>query len=97
MRIGHAPSVVDDLAELAPRIAIVQLGDAKQPPQGEQNRCRLGDGVIPLAQIVETLTQSGYTGYFEAKLLGEDVESFDYQQLITHSKSAFESWAGRPM
>ena len=32
------------IAEIVPQIAIVQLGDARRPPNGEQNRCRLGRG-----------------------------------------------------
>lgn len=90
--LGHEPAVLNRLSQLTPRIAIVQLGDAKQPPNGEQNRCRLGEGVIPLPRIVETLAIAGFDGYFEVELLGEDVEAFAYQDLIAHSKSAFESW-----
>ena len=89
---GFEASTLDDLPRLAPRIALVQLGDAKQPPQGEQNRCRLGDGVIPLQRMVGALSAGGYRGYFEVKLIGEDVEPYDYRELIQHSKTMFASW-----
>lgn len=89
---GFEPADLELLPDLVSHIAVVQLGDARLPPHGEQNRCRLGEGVIPVPRIVETLVERGYRGYFEVELLGEDVESFDYQGLITHSKQTFDSW-----
>lgn len=90
--LGHEPALLSRLPHLASRVAVVQLGDAKHAPAGEQNRCRLGEGVIPMRQIVATLAQAGYSGYFEVELLGEDVEAFEYADLIRHSKEAFDSW-----
>jgi sugar phosphate isomerase/epimerase len=81
---------LDRLAEIVPRTALVQLGDARQPPSGEQNRCRLGQGKIPLGPIVSHLTKAGYDGYFEIELLGEDVETDDYATLLSDSKQVFE-------
>jgi sugar phosphate isomerase/epimerase len=89
---GFEPALRADLPALVPRIAVVQLGDAKQPPSGEQNRCRLGDGSIPLSTIVETLNEAGYRGYFEVELMGEDVEPYDYRELLAHSKCMFDTW-----
>ena len=40
--LGHDPAVVDRIPALAPRAALVQLGDAHGPPNGEQDRCRSG-------------------------------------------------------
>lgn len=80
----------DDLPRLISRTALVQLGDARQSPAGEQNRCRLGEGNIPLRNIVGTLHQQGYRGAYEIELLGEDVEADDYQTLLSHSKQVFD-------
>jgi sugar phosphate isomerase/epimerase len=89
---GYDTSILDQIAGLAGHIAVVQLGDSGQLPEGEPNRCRLGDGIIPLERIVAALLDAGYGGHFEVKLLGEDLEPFDYNDLINHSKSEFESW-----
>jgi sugar phosphate isomerase/epimerase len=78
------------LGDMVRHTALVQLGDARQPPVGEQNRCRLGQGGIPLERIVNHLTRSGYDSYFEVELLGEDVESDDYATLLSDSKQVFE-------
>ena len=83
---GHLPGIADRLPELSPWIALVQLGDAKQPPCGEQNRCRLGTGSLPLQAIMAALVNSGYAGDVDIELMGEDLENPDYAELLGHSK-----------
>jgi len=78
------------LAEIAPRVAVVHLGDSRKPPDGEQNRCALGSGTLPLAEIVAALKQGGYDGYYDVELMGEEIESVDYLKLIEESKAACE-------
>ena len=66
------------------------MGDAKAPPRGEQNRCRLGEGVLPLKELCMGLKNNGYDGWFEVELMGEEIESQDYCDLIRHAKREFE-------
>lgn len=73
----------------ARHIGIVQLGDRRLPPSTEQERCPLGCGLLPLGQIVATLRGSGYSGPFDIKLLGAEIESCDYWTLLEHSQLAF--------
>jgi sugar phosphate isomerase/epimerase len=87
--LGQDPKIVERVDELVPLIALVQLGDARVPPNGEQNRCRLGDGNLPLKEIVAGLIQGGYGGYFDIELMGEDLDCPDYLELIAQSKAAF--------
>jgi sugar phosphate isomerase/epimerase len=72
----------------------VQLGDAQRPPSGEQNRCRLGEGVVPLREIVDELKTAGYDGFYDVELLGEELENTDYASLIDHAKKAFAELLG---
>jgi sugar phosphate isomerase/epimerase len=87
--LGFEAGVADRLDEIAKRIAIVHLGDGRDPPDREQNRCRLGEGAVPLREIVAALTAAGYDGYFDVELMGEEFESSDYAALVEHSKQAF--------
>ncbi len=87
--LGQAHQVVDRLAEVVDRIAIVHLGDGKAPPHHEQNRSRLGEGAIPLKEIVCALTRAGYDGFYDVELMGEDIEASDYRDLLVQSKAAF--------
>ena len=92
--LGQDPAIVGRIPELAPHIALVQLGDAKGPPSGEQNRCRLGEGIIPLREIVAALISAGYNGYLDVELLGEEFEMCDYGSLLREAKRAVEDLAG---
>jgi sugar phosphate isomerase/epimerase len=87
--LGLQPGIVERIAQITPHVAIVQLGDARQPPQGEQNRCRLGEGTIPLKEIIDALKAAGYDGYYDVELLGEEIETAGYQALLDHAKEAF--------
>ncbi len=89
---GHQPLLLDRLPQLVPHLALVQLGDAREPPCREPNRCPLGEGTIPLREIVLGLTAAGYNGYYEVELMGEEIEASDYCELITRSQRAFDEW-----
>ena len=80
----------------APRLALVQLGDSRQPPRGEPNRCQLGDGTIPLCEIVHRIIAAGYDGFFEVELMGEDIEAADYRDVLDRSVRTFHDWVGVP-
>ena len=86
---GYDDRVLAQIEGLADRIAIVHLGDSREPPQREQNRARLGEGNIPLPRIVDSLARGGYNGDYEVELMGEDIESSCYKSLLDQSKTAF--------
>ena len=93
--LGQDCKVIGRIAELAGKVAIVQLGDSRQPPTEEQNRCRLGDGCVPLREIVNALTASGYDGFYDVELLGEEIETLGYRSLLVHAKEAFDRYVLR--
>lgn len=86
---GQDDGIVERLETLAERIAIVHLGDCKCPPEHEQNRTRLGEGTIPLREIITALSSGGYDGYYDVELMGEEIETTDYRELLEQSKQAF--------
>jgi sugar phosphate isomerase/epimerase len=77
------------IAGLVDRIALVQVGDARKPPRGEQNRCLLGTGAIPLSEILLMLDDAGYGGFYEIELMGEELERHDYLEKLSHAKEFF--------
>jgi len=87
----HDAAAIETIPDLVPQIALVQLGDARGIPDGEQNRCVLGQGRLPLMEVVLALKACGYDGHFELELLGEDTEAVEYEELITMSKDDFDS------
>jgi sugar phosphate isomerase/epimerase len=89
---GHQPLLLERLPQLIPHLALVQLGDGRQPPRGETNRCPLGEGIVLLRDIVQSLEGAGYDGYYEVELMGEEIEAADYQDLLTRSRETFTDW-----
>jgi sugar phosphate isomerase/epimerase len=89
---GHRAELLDRLPKLTPHLALVQLGDGRERPSREPNRYPLGEGVLPLAQIVAVLAAAGYEGDYELELMGEEIESADYEQVILGSARKFAEW-----
>lgn len=77
------------LIEAAPQLGIVHLADRRLPPTCDQERCLLGCGQLPLGEIVGTLLEAGYSGAFDVKLMGPEIESSDYWTLLAQSRQAF--------
>jgi sugar phosphate isomerase/epimerase len=92
--LGQDQQAVERMDEIASRIAVVHLGDCKRPPLDEQNRSRLGEGAIPLKEIVDALRGAGYDGFYDVELMGEDIEAADYCELLRQSKQAFAELVG---
>jgi sugar phosphate isomerase/epimerase len=86
---GYDENVRSQIDRLAPHIAIVHLGDSREPPQREQNRSRLGEGNVPLSELIDGLTRGGYNGDYDVELMGEDIENSCYKALLDQSKTAF--------
>jgi sugar phosphate isomerase/epimerase len=87
--LGHGGISRQEIIEVAPHVAVVHLADSRGKPDGEQNRCRLGTGILPLAEIVGALAVGGFRGDYDVELFGEDVEWLDYAELISHSQRMF--------
>jgi sugar phosphate isomerase/epimerase len=90
--LAHDSNVIEWLPSIAPKIELVQLGDAVGSPIHDQNRCLLGDGHLPLREIVEKLEGIGYAGFYEVELFGETVEHLTYDTLLEHSQSICRRW-----
>lgn len=88
--LGHDPRVIGQISAIARHVGIVHLGDSGCPPEHEQSRRCLGEGMLPLPCIVKALRRGGYDGYFDVELIGEEIESHDYQSLLECSKRAYQ-------
>ena len=54
----------------------------------------LGQGTIPLQEIVDALGAAGYDGFYDVELLGEEIETIDYNKLLEHAKQAYGEMVG---
>jgi sugar phosphate isomerase/epimerase len=81
------------ISRLAPHLGIVFLGDRLQPASADQERCPLGHGRLPLVEIISALQEAGYNGAYDVKLMGPDIEAWDYWTLLEQSQVAFSDIA----
>lgn len=92
--VNDAETLAARCAHWAAHAAIVHLGDGRVPRGGEQDRCVLGDGDVPLEAMIRGLLSAGYDGYFDLELLGVDIELSDYAEVIRRSKQWLDSLIG---
>jgi sugar phosphate isomerase/epimerase len=91
--LGHDPQLIERLGSLVPHIGIVHLGDCGSAPTCEQDRQQLGDGCLPLRQIVQALDSAGYRGYYDIELHGQAIENVCYKKILARSRETFETLA----
>ncbi|MEX2093251.1 MAG: sugar phosphate isomerase/epimerase family protein [Pirellulales bacterium] len=77
------------LSDVAQHIGVVYLADRREPPSIDHDRCPLGRGQLPLADIVATLLEAGYAGPFDVRLMGTEIQQADYAPLLAQSQRAF--------
>jgi sugar phosphate isomerase/epimerase len=58
------------------------------------NRCLLGEGCVPLTTILHTLREHHYDGPLEVELIGEDVETVSYDDLLDPARDYIERTLG---
>jgi sugar phosphate isomerase/epimerase len=74
------------LDRLIGKLAIVYLSDSHAHPNAEQDRCRLGQGTVPLREFIEQLELRGFAGAYEVRLMGEAIEQGCYHKLLDESQ-----------
>ena len=87
---GHDRAVLANIREIVPYTALVQLGDRRTAHGIEQDRCALGQGFIPLPEMMKCLFDAGYQGDFDIELAGQEIELSCYSQLLETSKQTFD-------
>jgi sugar phosphate isomerase/epimerase len=53
------------------------------------DRALLGRGILPLRQIIEILEEHGYRGWYEAEIIGDDVERLGYETALRRTRATF--------
>ena len=80
------------LPEVVPHLGVVYLADRREPPSIDHDRCPLGRGHLPLADILAALLESGYAGPFDVRLMGTEIQPADYGALLKQSREAFSEF-----
>ncbi len=90
--LGVEPLDLELVRQAATRVAVVHLADG-HTPGGEQDRCLLGEGQVPIGSIIQALTEGGYDGYYDIELMGEAVEGRDYGDILHQARLSLTQMA----
>lgn len=80
--MGDDEQLLAGLAACADDICLVQLADADFRCTKSPSRQIPGEGVLPLRQMIETLAERGYDGWYELEVFGPDVERYGYDRVV---------------
>jgi len=75
--------------DAARRIHAVQISDYKRVTMRTMDRALLGHGILPLRQIIEIFEEHGYRGWYEAEIIGDDVERLGYETALRRTRATF--------
>lgn len=94
--LGREPNLVARIPQLAPWIKTVLVSDSPANPRHDHDRSIPGQGVLPLASLVEALESAGYEGWYDMQLLSDGVWTSDYNLLLRHCQEALRGlWPDR--
>jgi len=88
--LWQEPELVHRIPELAPYVAVVQLSDWRGVPRSEYDRCRPGDGRIPLTAIVHAFDEAGYGGHYELAIWSDELWKSDYTEMLRECRARFD-------
>jgi len=87
--LGAEDDLVGRIGEMLPFVSTVKLSDAGVYPQSADDQLMLGEGQLPLSEIVEAFDRGGYDGFYEIGLCSEKAWKSDYESLIARCHSLF--------
>jgi sugar phosphate isomerase/epimerase len=88
--LWQEPRLLERIPEVAPHVAVVQISDSQGRPRSQYDRCRPGDGLIPLTSIVHAFDEAGYGGYYELTIWSRDLWKADYADMLSECRARFD-------
>jgi sugar phosphate isomerase/epimerase len=86
----ESPDLMNEIASVGERIFSVHVNDMPAEPGPGIDRRMMGDGVIPLKEILSAIDATGYQGYYDVEIMSESVWGMDYPTLIEELKTRFQ-------
>lgn len=67
--------IEDAIADAGPIIALVQVSDYVFGDRGLPCRAVLGDGAVPLRQLIPLIVETGFRGFFDIEVIGPRLDA----------------------
>ncbi|SFI00598.1 sugar phosphate isomerase/epimerase family protein [Planctomicrobium piriforme] len=80
--LWEEPGLLQRIEEVAPRIGLVSLADWGEAPRHENDRLLPGEGRLPLNDVIQSLEQHGFSGWYELEVWSRDLWKLDHRDLM---------------
>lgn len=90
----ESPNLFANIETAGDRIFCVHVNDMPANPGPGIDRKLIGDGIIPLKEILSAIESTGYQGFYDIEIMSDDVWNRDYDQLLRDLKSRFAQLLG---
>jgi sugar phosphate isomerase/epimerase len=87
----QSPNLFRDIEMAGDRLFCVHINDMPAAPGPGIDRRILGDGVIPLREILHAIAATGYDGFYDVEIMSDSVWGMDYVALIKTLKARFDA------
>jgi sugar phosphate isomerase/epimerase len=92
--LWESPDLLADIEHAGDRIFGVHINDMPAKPRPGIDRRILGEGVIPLKEILSAIEGTGYSGFYDVEIMSDEVWAMDYHVLLEACKAGFARiWA----
>lgn len=92
-QLAQTRDLVARVPDALPWIKTVQLSDWRMNPRPGNDRVLPGEGILPIAEIVEQLEAGGYQGYYDFEIWSDELWKVDYVQLVQRCRQSFQDLA----
>ncbi len=89
--------LLERIPEIAPRVALLQLSDWHREPRSQYDQALIGDGQIPLDEILQAFVDAGYRRHCEISIWSEELWKSDYDELLSQCRERFNSLIAAPV
>ena len=86
------PNLYESLERASGKIFGVHINDWKYPTTGFMERVVMGQGIIPIENIIKEIYNNGYRGYFEVEILSGEISSNDYKNIIKNAVDYYQKF-----
>ena len=88
--LWESEDLLRDIERAGPAIYGVHINDMPAVPGPGIDRRLLGEGVIPLREILSAIEATGYRGYYDVEIMSEQVWAMDPREVLDALKAGFQ-------
>jgi sugar phosphate isomerase/epimerase len=88
--LWESVDLLRDIERAGPAIYGVHINDMPAVPGPGIDRRLLGEGVIPLREILSAIEATGYRGYYDVEIMSEQVWAMDPREVLDALKAGFQ-------